>query len=339
MAVVKADAYGHGVQAVAQTAIDAGAAYLAVALIEEAMELRECGISHPVLVFGGELQSQIRHIIQHDVEITIFSKGFARELSRMALKNNVKCMVHVKVDTGMGRVGVPHHDAVDFISDIIDLDGIEIKGIYTHFATSDERDKEYANLQLKRFDDIIRQLADLNINIPLKHAANSGAILDMPATYYDMVRPGVMMYGYYPSTETTESVVLKQAMRFKSKVSFVKEVPGGTAVSYGRKYVTREPTRIATIPVGYADGYNRLLSNRGKVIINGHVYPVAGRVCMDQILIDVGMRHPVAVGDDVLLFGSDGENGFSVYDICELVNTIPYEVCCWISKRVPRVYI
>jgi alanine racemase len=339
MAVVKADAYGHGVQAVAQTAIDAGASYLAVALIEEAMELREYGISHPILVFGGELQSQIKQIIEQDVEITVFSRDFARELSRIALKNNVKCIVHVKVDTGMGRVGIPWRDAVAFIRDIISLEGIEIKGIYTHFSTSDERDKEYANQQLNRFDDIIRQLDDLNVNIPLKHAANSGAILDMPDAYFDMVRPGVMMYGYYPSPETTESVALKQAMCFKSKVSFVKDVPGGTAVSYGRKYVTGESTRIATIPVGYADGYNRLLSNRGKVIINGHLFPVAGRVCMDQILIDVGTRYTVEVGDDVILFGGDGEKEFSVYDICELVNTIPYEVCCWISKRVPRVYL
>ncbi len=339
MAVVKANAYGHGVQRVAEIALKNGASYLAVALIEEAIELREMGFREPILVFGGELQCQLEEILVHDLEITVFSSEFAGLLNEQALRQNRRIKVHIKVDTGMGRVGVAWTEAAEFVHHISSLKGIEIIGLYTHFSTSDERDQRFAHIQLDRFNRVLSSVRSANIRIPMVHAANSGAIIDLPEAYFDMVRPGIMMYGYYPSFETSESVPIRPAMTFKSKITYLKQVSAETPVSYGRLYVTRSATRIATIPVGYADGYNRLLSDRGQVIIRGRKYPVVGRVCMDQILVDIGMNEPIETGDEVILFGKAGDVEFGVNELCKILNTIPYEVCCWISKRVPRVYI
>lgn len=338
MAVVKANAYGHGVAPVARTAIANGATYLGVALVEEGIELRNQGIEEPILVFGGAVKSQLKDFFTFNLEATVYSKDIALAFSQISNEFQAPVSIHVKVDTGMGRVGINWEQAVDFIEYAKELDGIEIKGIYTHFATSDERDKSYANLQFERFRKVIDQLETKNFHIPLKHAANSGAILDLPETFLDMVRPGVMMYGYYPSNETTESIELKPAMTFKSIVSFVKSVPAGACVSYGRKYFAQQPTKIVTIPVGYADGYNRLLTNKGRVTIRGKQFPVVGRVCMDLILADIGDDDSIEVGDEVILFGRPEENAFTVDEICTLIDTIPYEVTCWVSKRVPRVY-
>ncbi len=338
MAVVKADAYGHGVIPVARTAIANGASYLGVALIEEGIELRNSGFEQPILIFGGTIESQLKDFMTFNVEATVYTKNIALAFSRLSKKYQTPVTIHVKVDTGMGRVGVPWQEAVDFIEFVTSLEKIELKGLYTHFATSDERDKSFANLQFERFQQVIAQLDAKNIHIPLKHAANSGAILDMPETYLNLVRPGVMMYGYYPSDETTESIELEPAMTFKSTAIHVKHVPAGTSVSYGRKFIAKQPTKIVTIPVGYADGYNRLLTNKGRVTIRGKQYPVVGRVCMDLILADIGDNDSIEVGDEVILFGRPEENAFTVYDICTLIDTIPYEVTCWVSKRVPRVY-
>ncbi|MDZ7372486.1 MAG: alanine racemase, partial [candidate division KSB1 bacterium] len=247
--------------------------------------------------------------------------------------------VHIKVDTGMGRVGVGWEQAVPFIQEACRTPGIAVEGIYTHLATADERDKSFAREQLARFGRVLQRLEQIGIRGLLRHAANSGAILDLPEAYFDLVRPGVSLYGYYPSTETSESIPLRPAMTFKTRVAFVKDVPAGTPLSYGRTFVTDRPTRIATLPVGYADGYNRLLSNRGEVLIGGRRYPVVGRVCMDQILVDVGPNGPVQVGDEAILFGRQGQEEISVRSLCEKLNTIPYEITCWVSKRVPRVYV
>ena len=338
MAVVKADAYGHGAVPVAKEALKSGAAYLGVALVEEGIELRDAGIQAPILIFGGALEEQLPLFVKYNLEPTIYTIECARYLSQIADNENKQIPLHVKVDTGMGRVGVPHAEAVAFVESISQLPGIEVKGLYTHFSTSDERDKSYSHLQFARFEEIIRCLKNKKIEIPLKHAANSGAILDLPETYLDMVRPGVMMYGYYPSNETTESVAIKPAMTFKTRVLHIKDVPENTSVSYGRKFITKKPTRIATLPVGYADGYNRLLTNRGQVTIRGKKFPVVGRVCMDLILIDLGDDRKVQIGDEAVLFGKREENNFTVEEYCEIVNTIPYEVTCWVSKRVPRIY-
>ena len=338
MAVVKADAYGHGMPEVARTALEAGAGYLAVALVEEGIALREAGIEAPALVFGGFFPEQAPFFVRYNLEATLYSLENAAALAEAAKRLQKPAKVHIKIDTGMGRVGISWEEAASFASKISQMPGIEIVGVYTHFATSDEKDKSFANLQLQRFKLTLKNIISQGIRIPLKHAANSGAILDMPGAYFDMVRPGIMMYGYYPSFETTESVPLKPAMTFQSKVLYVKEVEEGTSVSYGRKYITRHKTTLATIPVGYADGYNRLLTNRGEVLIHGQKYRVAGRVCMDQIIIDAGPGASVRVGDDVVLFGRTARGEVSVYDICRKLNTTPYEVTCWVSNRVPRVY-
>jgi len=338
MAVVKADAYGHGAVPVARTAIENGASYLGVALVEEGMELRRHGISHPILVFGGAFEEQLNDFFEYNLEMTVYTEEIVQQLSLLANKRQQPIGVQVNVDTGMGRVGVPFHKAVSFIENLSRLEGIQLKGIYTHFATSDEKDKTYARLQFERFQNVIQELEQKSLSIPFKHAANSGAILDLPETYLDMVRPGVMMYGYYPSDETSESVPIKPAMTFKTKVSFIKDVPENTSLSYGRKYITKKPTRIATLPLGYADGYNRLLTNRGIVTIRGQKFPVVGRVCMDLILVDLGDDKSIQINDEVILFGSREDNAFTVNEICKIVDTIPYEVTCWVSKRVPRIY-
>lgn len=339
MAVVKANAYGHGAAEVARCALKNGAEYLAVALLEEAIELRRHEIEAPVLIFGGELSDQIDELLHYDFEITLYSLEMAKIISEKALARKKKVSVHVKLDTGMGRVGVPYQSAAQFVETCYGMPGIEIKGIYTHFATSDEFDKKFANEQLYRFKQALKAIKNRNIHIQLIHAANSGAILDMPDSYFNMVRPGIMMYGYYPSSETSESVEIKPAMTLRSKIIHLKDVPVNTPVSYGRTYYTPEATKIATIPIGYADGYNRLLSNKGRVSIHGKSYPVAGRVCMDQILIDVGKDFDGKIGDEVILFSPKTKaNDFTVMDICNIINTIPYEVCCWVSRRVPRIY-
>ena len=339
MAVVKADAYGHGVNPVSKIARESGATYLGVALVEEGIELRNYGFLEPILVFGGAFEDQLIDFFKYNLEATVYTKELAESLSLLAKRLQKPIRVHVKVDTGMGRVGVAAEDAIDFIEYLSNLDGIQLQGLYTHFATSDEPDKTFANLQFDRFKNIQEELAEKNIHIPLKHAANSGAILDMPGTYLDMVRPGVMMYGYYPSNETTESVPIKPAMTLKSRVSFIKTVPEDFSVSYGRKFVTPRPTRIATIPLGYADGYNRLLTNQAKVTIRGKQFPLVGRVCMDLVMADIGMEQDIRIGDEVILFGKQEDNAFTVNEICQSINTIPYEVTCRISRRVPRVYV
>ncbi len=339
MAVVKADAYGHGLVPVARVALKCGASYLGVALVEEGITLRNYGFLEPILVFSGAFEHQLADFFQYNLEVTVYTKPIADALSQLAVTHQRQIRVHVKVDTGMGRVGVSWEDAVEFVRYLTQLPGIQLQGIYTHFATSDELDKGFANVQFQRFQHVLSALKELNIHIPLRHAANSGAILDLPETYLDMVRPGVMMYGYYPSTTTTESVAIRPAMTLKSKVSFVKWVPSNFSVSYGRQYITSKPTRIASIPIGYADGYNRLLSNRAVVTIRGKKFPLVGRVCMDMVMADVGLEHPVEVGDEAILFGRPEDNAMTVNEICQMLQTIPYEVTCWVSKRVPRVYI
>ena len=338
MAVVKADSYGHGAIACAKTAIENGVSYLGVALLEEGIELRNNGILDPVLVFGGAFENQLSDFFKYKLDVTVYTEEIAHALAKIARERKEKINVQIKIDTGMGRVGVAHDKAVSFIELVLQLEGIHLKGIYTHFATSDEANKDYAKLQFSRFEKILAEVERKNITIPLKHAANSGAILDLPETYLDMVRAGVMMYGHFPSRETSESVDIQPAMTLKSRIAFIKSVPAGTSVSYGRKFTTSKKTRIATIPMGYADGYNRLLTNRGMVTIHGKRYPVVGRVCMDLILIDLGDDEHIRVNDEVILFGGKENDNFTVAEICEIVDSIPYEVTCWISKRVPRIY-
>lgn len=339
MAVVKADAYGHGALQVSRVALEEGASYLAVAVIDEAIALRKAGIEAPLLVFGGFSHEDAQLFVDWELDATVFDRQGLALISQAARKRNRPVRVHVKADTGMGRLGVDFREAVPFIEMVRNTEGVELVGLYTHFATSDALDKSYANLQLLRYKSLIDELESKGIRIPLKHTANSGAILDMPGSWFDLVRPGIMMYGHYPSAETTGSVEIHPAMSFKTAVIQVKQIERGQSVSYGRTLIADRPMTIATLPVGYADGYNRLLSNRGEVLIRGRRFPVAGRVCMDLIMAAAGAGDEIRTGDEVVLFGRQGDEEISVASICELLGTIPYEVTCWVSKRVPRVYM
>lgn len=339
MAAVKADAYGHGLTKVAELAVAHGVQHFGVARPEEGIQLRQHGIDAAILVFGGFFENSIDPLLQHALEFTLFDMQRARLLSDKATGLNRTAKVHVKVDTGMGRVGIPWQQTVDFIKQVLELNNIEVVAIYTHFASSDSEDKSFAMTQLQRFQTVIERLEQEGIRVPLKHAANSGAILDMPDSYFDLVRPGVSLYGYYPSLETSESIRLKPAMRVKSRVIAIKEVQSDTPISYNMTYHTSRRTKIATVSIGYGDGYNRLLSNRGEVLIGGRRCPVVGRVCMDQITVDVGPNGAVEVGDEVVLLGRQGREEITIWEICHKLNTIPYEVTCWFSARLPKVFI
>jgi alanine racemase len=339
MAVVKANAYGHGMIEVARKALRCEADCLGVAIVEEGIALRENGIASPIMVFTAPFSDQLELFLQYNLELTLCSIEIARLLDSLARGVGRKGIVHVKVDTGMGRIGVPFRDAGEFISRLIELKSIELKGLYTHFATADERNKDFAILQLARFRDVIHRVHDLGIKIPLKHCANSAAILDLPDSYFDMVRPGSITYGSYPSHETSESIELEPVLSLKSRVLFIKEVPKGTPISYGRKYYTRKPTRIVSVPYGYADGFSRLLANKAEALINGMRFPVVGTVCMDQVMIDVGPDSNVEIGDDVVFIGQSGKERITAWDIADKIGTISYEVVCSISSRVPRHFV
>lgn len=338
MAVVKADAYGHGLIPVARKVIELGCSHLAVATVDEGMALRQQQITAPVLVFGGLLPEQASLYLDYDLQATVFSPSVLQALEQAAQLAGKPAQAQVLVDTGMGRVGIHWQSALTLIQQAAWAKWVNLTGVYTHFATSDEHDKTYARLQLHQFNTVLDQAAEAGIRIPLRHAANSGAILDLPESYFDLVRPGISLYGYYPSSETSRDLPLRPAMTLKTKIFYIKEISPGTSISYGRKFIARHRTRIATLPIGYADGYNRLLTNKGYVSIHNQVYPVVGTVTMDQIMVDIGITDNIQVGDEAILFGPDGDERVSVYQVCQTIGTIPYEVTCWVSKRVPRVY-
>ncbi len=338
MAVVKADGYGHGAVATAKAALANGADSLAVALIDEAIQLRQAGLTAPVLVLGGFFDSDAEVFGAYELEATILDFRRARALSELGERDGKRIRVHLKVDTGMGRLGVDWLQARTLAGQLVELPGLQLAGLFTHLATADLADKSFARTQLGRFQDVIVELDRMQIAIPLKHAANSGAVLDLPESYFDLVRVGVSMYGYYPSRETSESLPLMPAMTLKSKIMATKKIAKGGYISYGLTYQAPGEMRIAIVPVGYGDGYNRKLSNNAEVLIHGRRCPVIGRVCMDQIMVGLSDDISAEVGDDVVLMGKQGDAEISIYEICDKLDTIPYEVTCWASKRVPRVY-
>ena len=346
MAVVKADAYGHGVKEVVcalNSLNEIRPDYYAVAIPDEAVELRKLKIDQPILVFEPFINAEFDLIFKHNLIATIFEdrhiKLLSQELNKYNKKYNKKkkVKVHVKVDTGMNRLGINYNNAYQFIYKLSKNKNFNIDGVYTHFATSDEKDKKFANLQLKRFINLITSLKHAEISYGLAHAANSGAILDMPEAYLDMVRPGISLYGYYPSLETTESIDLKPVLSLVSYAASVKEIQKGETVSYGRIFKANKQTNIVSVPVGYADGFKRNLSNKTFAIINGKLYPQVGRVTMDRIMFNVN-NDEIKPGEKVILLGEDNKVNINAWDWSKLLNTIPYEVTCGISKRVPRVY-
>ena len=339
MAVVKADAYGHGAIPVAQTALAAGASQLAVALLEEGIELRRAQIAAPILVFGGFFEKQIDSFIENDLHFTLYDLRLAEIVSRRAQALGRVAQAHVKIDTGMGRVGLLPAEVIKVIPAMAKLPHLELIGLCTHFASSDSRDKTYAHRQLEQFNAIVQQLAQRDLRFKYLHAANSGAILDLPQSYFNLVRPGVIMYGYYPSNETSESIPLEPAMTLRTEILHVKRVPAGTFISYNSTFQTRETTTIATLPIGYADGVPRRFSSNFEVLVRGRRCPLIGRVCMDQIMIDLGDMQNVQAGEEVVLLGKQGDEEISIYEWCRRLKTIPYEVTCGISKRVGRGYV
>lgn len=338
--VVKADAYGHGAIDTASILLENGADRLAVAVISEAIELRENGITNPLMILGYTPLSFKEDLVKYDIEQTVFNLEYAKELSDFAIKNNTKAKIHIKIDTGMGRIGfLPNEESIDEIEKISKLQGIEIIGLFTHFSTADEEDKEYTKLQVEKYKKIVDELDKRGVNTGIKHVSNSAAIIDLEEYYFDAVRPGIILYGYYPSNEVKkDKIKIRPALTLKSNIIHLKTVEEGTYISYGRSYVTEGKRTIATLPIGYADGYTRLLNGKAKVIIRGKLAPVVGKICMDQCMVDVTDIDGVSVGDEVILLGRDGNIKNDADDLAKMLGTINYEIICMIGRRVPRVY-
>ncbi|MFO7665016.1 MAG: alanine racemase [Desulfobacterales bacterium] len=353
MAVVKANGYGHGSVEVARCALDNGAELLGVARIDEAIKLRNEGIEAPVLVLGYTPASYYKDILKYDIIQTIFSHETAESLSSFAVLHKKKVKVHLKIDTGMGRLGIlagrpgeykkekcRREYAMKEIESIVSLSGIEPEGIFTHFSMADSLDKAFSIRQFEIFMEIINSLKGKGFEFSVKHAANSAGIIDMPETHLDMVRAGIAIYGLYPSEEVKkEKTYLKPAMTVKSMIVHLKNVPAGFKVSYGATYETRKPTTIATVPVGYADGYNRFLSSRGHMLVCGERAPIAGRICMDLTMLDVGDIGGVKQGDEVVILGKQKDSDIKADEIASLLGTINYEVVSSLTDRVKRIYI
>lgn len=340
MAVVKANAYGHGMIEVARSVLkEQRASYLGVAIVEEGIILREHGIKAPILVLTAAPEPQLRFFVEHNLEATICSLAVAKSLDRIASAYGKRAAVHVKVDTGMGRIGIFPKDAIGFLREVAKLKNVDVVGIFTHFATADEENLSFALRQLSIFTSLLRELDLTGIHIPIKHCANSGAVLQLKDSYLDLVRPGIILYGYPPSRTTRMSLSLKPAMSLRSRIEFMKSVAKGTSISYGRRYIANKNTTIASVSIGYADGVSRRLTNKADVLVNGRRYPVVGTICMDQLMIDLGSRTTCTIGDRVTLIGRDGNQEISCWKISDTLGTIPYEVFCAISGRVPRTYL
>ena len=341
MVIIKADAYGHGAVPLAKVIGDSGKIdCYGVAIIEEAVELREAGINKPILVLGYTPKEQYDLVVSHEVAQTVFQYDMAKALSEEAIRQGKTAKIHIKIDTGMTRIGYSDtKESVDEIKRIAALDNIEIEGLFSHFAKADETDKTDSQKQLQRYISFITKLEQEGICIPIKHMANSAGIIEFPEAYFNMVRCGIATYGIYPSDMVNkEEIKLIPAMELKTHVIYVKDVGPGVGISYGGTYITDKPTKVATIPVGYADGYSRNLSNHGRVIIHGQYAPILGRICMDQFMVDVTDIKDVKQGDIVTLLGRDGATYISAEELAEWSHSFAYELVCTIGKRIPRVY-
>lgn len=343
MGVIKTDGYGHGAVPIAKELEPLDYMYgFAVATAEEAHILRMAGIKKPILILGYTFPYSYPQMIEEEIRPAVFKEDMMEELSGTAkrLKKNVK--VHIKIDTGMSRIGVlPDKNGLLFIEKAIRMEGIEVEGIFTHFATADHADKRYAIEQMERFQGFCREVeAHLGIAIPVKHCSNSAGIVEMREANMDVVRAGITLYGLWPSEEVSKDIVrLEPALEFKSTVIYIKTIPAGTPVGYGRTYIAQSERKIATIPIGYGDGYPRGLSNKGYVLIRGKRAPVIGRICMDQFMVDVTEIEGVTEMDEVTLIGSDGTERITMEQIGEISGRFNYELACDIGQRIPRVYI
>jgi alanine racemase len=352
MAAVKGNAYGHGAVRIAQTAVANGADALGVARIEEGLELRQAGLDVPILIMGYTAPSLTPRLIDHALTQTVYTLDTARALSAAAQGLGKTLKVHLKVDTGMGRLGlVPDSgrsalpgmpasgQALKEVLQIHQLPGLKLEGIFTHFASADSADKTFAHQQLNRFNRFLAELEKAGIDGITHHAANSAAIIDLPESHLDMVRAGISLYGLYPSDEVAKDKInLIPAMTLKARIIHLKPVAAGFKVSYGSTYTTPAPTTIVTVPVGYADGYSRLLSNRGQMLVQGQRAPIVGRICMDLTMLDVGHIADVNLDDEVVVFGRQGKTVLSADEVAAHIDTINYEIVAGLTARVPRIY-
>lgn len=339
--IIKADAYGHGSVETAKVLLDNGADWLAVAVVDEGLNLRKNGITAPILLLGYTPELRLNDVINNGFIQTVYSYDTAKKLSDAASALGKKAVIHIKIDTGMGRIGYRvNEESADEIVKISKLPNIDVNGMFTHFSTADEADKSYTLEQYNKFVKMNDMLEERGLHIPIKHAANSAAIMDFDNMMFNMVRPGIILYGAYPSDEVKkENLSLSPAMSIKTHVSYVKDVNEGDSISYGRKYTAPSKRRIATIPVGYADGFIRAYSKGGKVLVRGEYAPIVGRICMDQFMVDVTDIDGVEVNDEVVLMGRQGDKEITADFIASVLDTINYEVFCTLSKRVPRQYI
>lgn len=338
LAVVKADAYGHGAVGVAadiQDTVD----YFGIAELGEALELREAGVKKPILILSYTSPYQYETLVANDITQTVFNYKDAVAISNAAVKLNKTALVHIALDTGMSRIGFSCDDAsVETVKNISLLPNIKVEGLFSHFACADSEDRTATEAQLKLFREFSKKLENAGVNIPIKHICNSAGLLT-GCEQFDMVRLGIIMYGLYPEKWVDDgSVNIRPAMRIVSHIIHIKEVPEGTGVSYGHTYFTKGKTRIATVCIGYADGYQRALSNKGRVLINGAFAPIIGRVCMDQLMVDVTGLENARVGDEVTLLGKDGENVITPEELAQLTGTVNYEVVCQFQKRVAIIH-
>ncbi len=340
MAIVKANAYGHGVLEVTKACLQEGVEHLGVATLDEALVIRRAGIAVPILILGPILKEHAQIAVDWNLRITVFDFSLAKALSEAAIKSSKSAYAHIKIDTGMGRLGFfPGREAVEQIVDISRLPGLKLEGIFTHFANADNEDKSYADKQLQLFNNVLKEIEQQDVDIPLKHCSNSAALIDLKEARFNMVRAGIVLYGLYPSPFVDKDLLpIIPVMTVKSEISFLKRMGPGATVSYGRTYQCNRDTLVATVPIGYADGYSRLLSNKAFAMIRGKRVPLIGVVCMDQCMFDVTEVEGVSEGDQVILFGKP-EDKVTADELAQIEGTINYEIVCAVSSRVPRIYI
>jgi alanine racemase len=337
MPILKANAYGHGLVEVARTLQTIGAPCVGVAYLEEGLRLREHGVTMPVLVMGGIVGSQVPRFLEHDLTLTASSVDKLRAVDECAARLGRPATVHLKIDTGMERIGVHWYSAETLLEESLKCRHVRVEGIFTHFANADGADLAHARLQLERFDEVLSFYERRSLPMPLRHAANSGAILQFPASHYDLVRPGILFYGASPSPEVALTIPVRQALRWITSVVYFKVVKPGNAVSYGSAWCPSEMTRVVTLPAGYGDGYMRSMSGRAEVILHGKRYPVVGRICMDQMMVCIAWDS-AHNGDEAVLLGESGGSRIAIEDLAAWAGTIPHEVLTSINTRVPRVY-
>lgn len=332
---VKADAYGHGIVPISKRLEILGVDYLGVASIDEGTVLREAGVSKPILILNTIFRKDIKPILDYGLTQTICTKELAKELNQEAKKRKKIVSVHIKVDTGMHRIGVSHKDAYSFIKELVNLKNLMLEGVFTHFPCADNK-PHFTARQIKIFNELIQRLDKTGIRIPLRHTSNSLGVINYPESHFNMVRPGLMLYGLYPKEGLP--IILKPLLSLKTKIAYLKTVSKGKGISYGHTYITAKKMKIATLPIGYGDGYPRSLSNKGHCLISGKAARILGRICMDQMMVDVTKIGNAKIGQSVVLIGKQKGRSLTVEYLAKLAGTIPYEIVCNLGVRIRRVY-